>query len=344
MSKVKNLGKEIEKIARVPIKMADDLSREINNIAKQAEKQITGAFDETKNFFKDLIDEVWNEIRKITKEIEKIPAKVEKMANDIFLGYIPDFMQECWNQFNKYVIKPIQKFFKNIGYLFLSTGNVFKEIIVKMMSIPSCVPIYILESLRVGSKHIYDKYFPGWFRQIIDFINTYIIQLIIVPIFGFFLYITKLILQLFGFNFPSFDYGFKKDKCLDFGPLGKVFKLLTTVIKEIFNILETIFDALNIDKIIKKIMSVFTGKRKKKRTSSPTSRVQNTVKNTVDNLINTTTGTIDNISSTTQNSINDTLDSAKNMLSSIGIDVPSTDISGSINSAQSNIASLRGFF
>ena len=333
-------GKEIEKTSQIPVKMANDLDREIQKISKKAEKQITNSFNETKNFFDDLVDEVWTETRKITKEIEQVPFKVEKISNDIFLGYIPDFIRECWYQFDKYVITPIRKFFTNIGYLFLSTGNVFKEIILKIISIPSCVPIYVIESSRAGFKYIYDKYFPSWFKQVIDFINTYIIQLIIVPIFGIFIFITKFILQIFGFKFPSYDYESNKNKCFNFGPLNKVFELLITAIKEIFNILETIFDALNIDKIINEIMSVFTGKRKKRKSSPTTSRVQNTV----DNFIDTTNNTMNNISSTAESSINNTLDGTKDMLSSIGIDVPSTDISESLNNVRSNIASLSGFF
>lgn len=343
MSKVKDLGKEIEKTAKVPIKMIKDLPKEIENIAKEAENKIKGAFDEAKDFLKGIIDEVWDEIKSIIKKIEKIPKQVEDLAESIFLDYIPNFLKECWNQFNKHVIKPIKDFFNNIGYLFTHTGDVFKEIIKKLISIPTCIPIYMIEASRSGYNYVYKKYFPGWLRSIMEFIDTYIIQLIIVPVFGFFLYITKLILQLLGFNFPSYDYESKKQKCMDFGPIFTFFSKLIGVLTEVFNILETIFDALNIDEIIDAIMSIFTGKKKKKKSSS-SSRVQNTVKNTVDGLINTTTGTIDNISSTSQNSINNTLDSAKNMLSSVGIDVPTTDISGSLSNVQSSISSLKGFF
>lgn len=53
---------------------------------------------------------------------------------------------------------------------------------------------------------------------------------------------------------------------------------------------------------------------------------------------------MNNISSTAESSINNTLDGTKDMLSSIGIDVPSTDISESLNNVRSNIASLSGFF
>jgi gas vesicle protein len=326
ISKVKDLGKEIEKIADVPIKMAEDLGNEIANIAKKAENQVTNAFDEVKSFLEGLLDEVWGEIKKIIDEIEKIPKQVEDLATSIFTEYIPDFLETCWDFFYDKVLKPMISFFSKIGGLFENVGDVFETIIKKLLSIPSCVPIYMIEASRAGMKYAYKKFCPGWFREIVDFVNKYIIQLIVIPVFGFFIYITKFVLELLGFNFKLYDYGAVKRKCLDFGPITKIFKIFIGAIQEVIEFITMIFDALNITEIINEIMAIFLGKKKKKSSSISVTKV---AKDTIDNVTNT-------VSKTTQ----DTLTNAKNMLSSVGIEVPSTNISGALTRIESNVGSL----
>ena len=269
VSKVGKLGEEVGRLGRQITAFPGQVSNELGSVFKQSEDYVEYAFDTIKSEVTDIAGEVqgmaedfYGQASTMSNEIgevvEDIPGEVEAMSRMIFLDKIPNAFTSGWNWFYDNVIAPIINFFYSLGDIFADIGNVFLEIFYFLIRLPLCIPLYLFDAVMKILYSVYKKTFPQWLKTIISFINTYIIQLILIPIFGVMIYVLRFFLELLGFNFSlGGNLTGVLSKCYNTGVIGEIIDAVLSVIMTVFSGLGDIFRMFNFNALINEIMSIF---------------------------------------------------------------------------------------
>ena len=116
--------------------------------------------------------------------------------------YISIYPIQFGNILNDGLVNPIIVLFEGIGYMFLAIFDILKEIANKIISLPSCILIYMFGTIIDTLYAIYAYICPNFIRKYINYIYNIIIQ----PPIDFILKITgfsSTINKCYSFNVNS---------------------------------------------------------------------------------------------------------------------------------------------
>jgi hypothetical protein len=152
-----DMSNTIDKLVNV----ADDIPKEINNI---------------KNDISNSVNKVEQVGNTITNEIDdKLSSFLTKVEN-LVINKIKSFFTQFGNILNDGLVHPIIVLFEGIGYMFLSIFDILKEITNKIISLPSCILIYMFGTIIDTLYAIYAYICPNFIRKYINYIYKIIIQ------------------------------------------------------------------------------------------------------------------------------------------------------------------------
>ena len=149
-------------------------------------------------------DDIPKEINNIKNDVSNSVNKVEQVGNTI-TNEIDDkltFFTQFGNILNDGLVNPIIVLFEGIGYMFLAIFDILKEIANKIISLPSCILIYMFGTIIDTLYAIYAYICPNFIRKYINYIYNIIIQ----PPIDFILKITgfsSTINKCYSFNVNS---------------------------------------------------------------------------------------------------------------------------------------------
>ena len=188
------------------VSVADDIPKEINNIKNDVSNSV------------NKVEQVGNTI---TNEIDdKLTDFLTKVEN-LVINKIKSFFTQFGNILNDGLVNPIIVLFEGIGYMFLAIFDILKEIANKIISLPSCILIYMFGTIIDTLYAIYAYICPNFIRKYINYMYNIIIQ----PPIDFILKITgfsSTINKCYSFNvnseinkmqnqFSNIDNAFKND-------------------------------------------------------------------------------------------------------------------------------------
>ena len=169
------------------VSVADDIPKEINNIKNDVSNSV------------NKVEQVGNTI---TNEIDdKLTSFLTKVEN-LVINKIKSFFTQFGNILNDGLVNPIIVLFEGIGYMFLAIFDILKEIANKIISLPSCILIYMFGTIIDTLYAIYAYICPNFIRKYINYIYNIIIQ----PPIDFILKITgfsSTINKCYSFNVNS---------------------------------------------------------------------------------------------------------------------------------------------
>ena len=169
------------------VSVADDLPKEINNIKNDVSNSV------------NKVEQVGNTI---TNEIDdKLTDFLTKVEN-LVINKIKSFFTQFGNILNDGLVNPIIVLFEGIGYMFLAIFDILKEIANKIISLPSCILIYMFGTIIDTLYAIYAYICPNFIRKYINYMYNIIIQ----PPIDFILKITgfsSTINKCYSFNVNS---------------------------------------------------------------------------------------------------------------------------------------------
>ena len=169
------------------VSVADDIPKEINNIKNDVSNSV------------NKVEQVGNTI---TNEIDdKLTSFLTKVEN-LVINKIKSFFTQFGNILNDGLVNPIIVLFEGIGYMFLAIFDILKEIANKIISLPSCILIYMFGTIIDTLYAIYAYICPNFIRKYINYMYNIIIQ----PPIDFILKITgfsSTINKCYSFNVNS---------------------------------------------------------------------------------------------------------------------------------------------
>ena len=169
------------------VSVADDIPKEINNIKNDVSNSV------------NKVEQVGNTI---TNEIDdKLTDFLTKVEN-LVINKIKSFFTQFGNILNDGLVNPIIVLFEGIGYMFLAIFDILKEIANKIISLPSCILIYMFGTIIDTLYDIYAYICPNFIRKYINYMYNIIIQ----PPIDFILKITgfsSTINKCYSFNVNS---------------------------------------------------------------------------------------------------------------------------------------------
>lgn len=143
------------------VSVADDIPKEINNIKNDVNNSV------------NKVEQVGNTI---TNEIDdKLTNFLTKVEN-LVINKIKSFFTQFGNILNDGLVNPIIVLFEGIGYMFLAIFDILKEIANKIISLPSCILIYMFGTIIDTLYAIYTYICPNFIRKYINYIYKIIIQ------------------------------------------------------------------------------------------------------------------------------------------------------------------------
>ena len=143
------------------VSVADDIPKEINNIKNDVSNSV------------NKVEQVGNTI---TNEIDdKLTSFLTKVEN-LVINKIKSFFTQFGNILNDGLVNPIIVLFEGIGYMFLAIFDILKEIANKIISLPSCILIYMFGTIIDTHYAIYAYICPNFIRKYINYIYNIIIQ------------------------------------------------------------------------------------------------------------------------------------------------------------------------
>ena len=143
------------------VSVADDIPKEINNIKNDVSNSV------------NKVEQVGNTI---TNEIDdKLTSFLTKVEN-LVIDKIKSFFTQFGNILNDGLVNPIIVLFEGIGYMFLAIFDILKEIANKIISLPSCILIYMFGTIIDTLYAIYAYICPNFIRKYINYIYNIIIQ------------------------------------------------------------------------------------------------------------------------------------------------------------------------
>ena len=152
-----DMSNTIDKLVNV----ADDIPKEINNI----KNDVTNSANK--------VQQVGNTI---TNEIDDKLTNFLKKVEDLVINKIKSFFTQFGDILNDGLVNPIIVLFEGIGYIFLSIFGILQEIVNKIISLPSCIIIYIFGTIVDTLYAIYRYICPNFIRKYINYIYNIIIQ------------------------------------------------------------------------------------------------------------------------------------------------------------------------
>jgi hypothetical protein len=152
-----------------------DMNNTINNITS-----IANSIPKEINNIKSEIGNSVNSVEKIGSNItgqidDKLTNFVDEVEN-LVTKKIKKFFTQFGDMLNNGIVKPVIGLFEGIGNIFLAIFDLLKQIADKIMSLPSCILIYMGNSFFNSIYYIYALIIPKFIRAPIDYIFKIIIQ------------------------------------------------------------------------------------------------------------------------------------------------------------------------
>jgi len=190
----------------------NDIDNMFNDI-----KDVTKVIDKIPNEINNIDDKLTNKINNIGGEIKKstetmgneILKKTEAMGNEIekkTVNILTDKLKSIFTQigdmFNEGLINPIMALFNGIGNIFVQIFNILKEISNKIVSLPNCILTYAIKETLNTINYIYSRIIPKFLRNIIKVIYNYTFKYVF-DFLGYITGYTESVSKCYGFDVSS---------------------------------------------------------------------------------------------------------------------------------------------
>lgn len=189
--------------------IANSIPNEINNI----KSDIDNTANNIQNIGNTITSQIDGKLNNFTSKVNtlvttQIDGKLNNVINqveDLVTNKIKKFFTQLGDVLNNGIVKPIIALFEGIGYIFVAIFDILKQIVNKLISLPGCMFIYMVNSIFETMYYIYSSIIPNFIRKPIDYMFTIFIK---TPI-GY-------ILTLFGISSISNKcYSFNVDDSID---------------------------------------------------------------------------------------------------------------------------------
>lgn len=168
-------------------------------------KDIGGIVNDVKKVTKvvgDIPDEINNINKKLTEKIDNMGKQIEKNMTNVLTKKLGSIFTQIGDIFDKGLVQPILAVFKGFGNIFVQIFGILKEIGNKIVSLPSCIVIFMIKGTINTIEYFYSKMVPKFLRNILSFIYRYTLRYL----FDFIGYITGFddsVQRCYGFNVSS---------------------------------------------------------------------------------------------------------------------------------------------
>ena len=184
--------------------------REINNVGREMKRipnQISGVGRKIGSVGQK-IGKVGGKIsREIDTKFAKFFKKIEKETKKLVIDKIAKFFVRLIKVLKEALVDPIIFLVETFGFMFLQIFKILKMIVDKIVSLPNCMPFYIISGTYYSVRAFFKKFIPGFiwnfFRDIFKFIGKFTRP-----------WINWLI-----------SYNWIKEKCYDFNVNSKIKKI-----------------------------------------------------------------------------------------------------------------------
>ena len=201
-------------------------NREGFDIKKEAKKIGNSILSPIEKGLKKSIDKVGGGITKAVKKVGQGIKKIDTVGKAIVnvAKQVGNFFVKVGKAFAKIatviytgIIKPLLNFFLAIGNVFIQLITILMKIIMKIIQLPKCMPVYLFGGFYDGIISFYKAVIPGPLR---DFIGLLWMCFITFPLWILY-YVVAFPIDLMtkyflGWSILNIFSGFFSTKCYDF--------------------------------------------------------------------------------------------------------------------------------
>ena len=204
---VKKLDSHINKLKHAVERKLNELVRFLNKIKNDVANQFKYLAKKMQEFLEKIARKIEDMVKLIAKKIVEFTEKLGKMF--VALGHM----------INDAIVQPILHFFAGFGKIFMEIFGILMQIINKIISLPKCLPSYLISGIYGYLKQLYRYIVPGFIRGFISLLYQYIFVPFMKLCYYVMIYPVEFIMNLFGLSLvqPFYDW-FRKNKklCYDF--------------------------------------------------------------------------------------------------------------------------------
>lgn len=143
---------------------------QIKSETQQMNNQLKSQTEQMGRELTSNVERLGNEIKTKTEEMGK---EIEKKTVEIVTVKLKTIFTQIGDVFNNGIIKPILALFNGIGAIFVQLFNILKELGNKIVSLPSCMFIYMIKETSNTFNFFYSKLVPKFLRDFFSFIYIY---------------------------------------------------------------------------------------------------------------------------------------------------------------------------
>jgi len=176
----------------------DNMFNDVKNITKV----VGDVPQQINNIDNKLVEQVNNLEKKLEKKTEEMGKKIQENTVVFFTKKIGSIFNQLGDIFNNGIVKPILAVFIGIGNIFTQVFNILQEITSKIVSLPNCIFTYAITSTINTLYLFYEKIIPKFLKNIFYSIYYYTFRYL----FNFIGYITGYdddYKKCYGFNVSS---------------------------------------------------------------------------------------------------------------------------------------------
>jgi hypothetical protein len=181
-------------------------------------KDIDNVVDDVKKVTK-VIGDIPDEIKNITNKVNDMGKIIEKNLLDVLTKKIGSIFTQIGDILNEGLVEPVTAVFIGIGDVFLAIFGILGAIGEKIVSLPGCMFVYMIQEVINVCKFFYRKLVPTGLKNIFSVIYRYTFK-----------YIFDFIGRITGYNASvQRCYGFNVSSEVDnikssFSKIGDTFK------------------------------------------------------------------------------------------------------------------------
>lgn len=183
----------------------------VNGAIKPIETSVNKAVAESTSGINDTINQIKKGLDKVTvieKSVNKSLGTVSNISSKIG-GIFPKLAAIL----NNGIVVPITGIFAAIGNVFQQLVLILLEIANKIVGLPYCIPVYMIDGgvQTIGS--IYKLIIPGWIRSIFSLVYSMFVEFPLWILYCLFVYPVEFI---FGWDFEKWISSMFKSSCYKF--------------------------------------------------------------------------------------------------------------------------------
>jgi predicted PurR-regulated permease PerM len=176
----------------------NNMFNDVKNITK-----VVGEVPQQINKIDNKLTEQVNNLEKtLEKKTEEMGKKIQENTVEIFTKKLGNIFIQLGDIFNNGIVKPILAVFFGIGNIFTQVFSILQEITNKIVSLPNCIFTYAIASTINTFYFFYEKIIPKFLKNIFSSIYYYTFRYL----FNFIGYITGYddnYQKCYGFNVSS---------------------------------------------------------------------------------------------------------------------------------------------